>query len=246
MEIPYTGSPPACLEICYNKSLVRSLAITSDIPVPLETYLNPNDQIVSLPSLLFPAIVKPNFGDSSIGITQHAVVHNAKELITYIDTLKDTLSGNPILIQEFLQGSEYSVGIIGNPGKFEILPILEVNYNKLPDTLPAILAYEAKWIPDSPYWKDITYQKASLDEESKRKLIHYSTLLFEKLGCRDYARFDFRADSEGTIKLLEVNPNPGWCWDGKLNLMASFKGLSYAELLELILNAARERIPVSK
>ncbi len=55
-------------------------------------------------------------------------------------------------------------------------------------------------------------------------MIEHSARLFERLGCRDYARFDFRADAKGEIKLLEVNPNPGWCWDGKVNLMAGFSG----------------------
>ena len=84
----------------------------------------------------------------------------------------------------------------------------------------------------------------ALDEETQRKLLDYSNLLFERLGCRDYARFDFRCDDQGVIKLLEVNPNPGWCWDGKFNLMASFAGLRYADLLRLILEAAQERITV--
>src|SRR3546814_8063957 len=70
----------------------------------------------------------------------------------------------------------------------------------------------------------------------------YSCLMFERLGCRDYARFDFRADAAGTPKLLEVNPNPGWCWDGKFNLMAAFDGLRYADLLRLILEAAQNRV----
>lgn len=75
----------------------------------------------------------------------------------------------------------------------------------------------------------------------RRSLIDYSTLLFERLGLRDYARFDFRADADGTPKLLEVNPNPGWCWDGKLNLMAEFAGMDYADLLRAILQAAELR-----
>ena len=73
-------------------------------------------------------------------------------------------------------------------------------------------------------------------------MIDYSNILFERLGCRDYARFDFRADAEGEIRLLEVNPNPGWCWDGKLNLMAEIAGLRYSDLLKLIIEAAQERV----
>ena len=97
-------------------------------------------------------------------------------------------------------------------------------------------------MPDSPYWTQINYHEATLDEETRRKLIDYSNMLFERLGCRDYARFDFRADAKGEIKLLEVNPNPGWCWDGKMNFMAGFAGLRYADLLRMIIEAAQERV----
>ncbi len=68
--------------------------------------------------------------------------------------------------------------------------------------------------------------------------------LFERLGCREYARIDFRTDAQGEIKLLEVNPNPGWCWDGKFNLMAGFQGTRYAEMLGQILAAAEERLGI--
>ena len=108
--------------------------------------------------------------------------------------------------------------------------------------LPQILGYESKWIPDSPYWTDIDYREATLDEEKQRQLVDYSTLLFERLDCRDYARFDFRTGADGEIKLLEVNPNPGWCWDGKVNFMAQFAGLRYADLLRQIIGAAQERL----
>jgi len=81
-----------------------------------------------------------------------------------------------------------------------------------------------------------------MDEDTRRRLFDYSNRLFERLECRDYARFDFRADADGEIKLLEVNPNPGWCWDGKLNFMATYAGLRYAELIEQILAAAQERV----
>ena len=242
LGIPYSGAGPACLGLCYNKALVSGIAQALDIPVPLETFFNPDDQSATLPSVL-PALVKPNTGDSSMGITQKAVVYSAEELIAYIDELRAMFPGRALLIQEYLTGPEYSVGIIGNPGlAYHILPVLEVDYSRLQPGLPKILSYESKWIPDSPYWTQIKYHEAQIDEETRRKLSDYSNLLFERLGCRDYARFDFRADSRGEIKLLEVNPNPGWCWDGKLNYMASFEGLRYADLLRMILEAAQERV----
>lgn len=241
LQIPYSGAGPASLAICYNKSLVRALANNLEIPVPLETYVDPSDQGATLPSI-FPALLKPNYGDSSIGITKEALVSNAEELINYLDGMRQQMPGKPILVQEFLSGREFSVSIIGNQGNYKILPILEVDYSKLPKELPKILSYESKWIPDSPYWTSISYREAIIGDEAKRQLIDQSISLFERLECRDYARFDFREDENGIIKLLEVNPNPGWCWDGKLNIMAGFEGLKYENLLELIIRSAIERI----
>jgi D-alanine-D-alanine ligase len=240
--IPYTGAGPACLALCYNKAHIRAIASLIDIPVPLETYFNPDDQAATLPSV-FPALVKPNFGDSSIGITQKAVVHTPEELIAYLEVMHETLPGRALLIQEFLPGTEYSVGIVGNPGlTCRILPILEVDYSHLDPALPKILGYESKWLPDSPYWTRIQYHEAQVDDEIQRKMLDYSMTLFERLDCRDYARFDYRTDAAGEIKLLEVNPNPGWCWDGKLNYMAGFVGMRYSDLLRAILEAAQERL----
>jgi len=242
LGIPYSGASSACLSLCYNKNFVRSIAASMDIPVPAETYFHPDDMTATLPSV-FPALVKPNFGDGSLGITQNAVVNSMEDLINYLQTLRTDLPGCPILIQEFLEGTEYSVGIIGNPGlNVRVLPVLEVDYSDLDPELPKILGYESKWLPDSPYWQKLKYREAQLSSEQQQKLIDYSMALFERLGCRDYARIDFRMDAMGEVKLLEMNPNPGWCWDGKLNMMASFGGIQYHDLLRLILEAAQERI----
>jgi D-alanine-D-alanine ligase len=241
LDIPYSGSAPATLGLCYNKSLVRSIAESLNVPVPLETYFDPDDQSATLPSVL-PALVKPNYGDSSIGITQDSVVYTARALVARLEQLRSAFPGMSLLIQEFLSGNEYSVGIIGNPGiGITFLPVLEVDYSGLDSGLPRILGYESKWLPDSPWWQQIRYREATLDEDEVRKLYDHSGLLFERLGCRDYARFDYRADASGCIKLLEANPNPGWCWDGKLNVMAEYAGMRYTDLLRAILDAALSR-----
>jgi D-alanine-D-alanine ligase len=242
LELPYTGAGPACLATCYDKALVRALAASLDIPVPLETFVRAGDQSATIPST-FPALLKPNFGDSSLGITRHAVVANSEQLIDYMLRLREELKDRPILVQEFLTGPEYSVALIGNPGLgLTSLPVLEVDYTGLDANLPRILGYESKWLPDSPYWNQIRYREAEIDPGTQRMLTAYSSLLFERLRCRDYARFDFRVGADGQIRLLEVNPNPGWCWDGKFNLMAGFAGMSYPEVLRAVLDAANERI----
>ena len=246
LDIPYSGAGPSCLGLCYNKSLVRGIAQSIDVPVPAETYFNSDDLAATIPSV-FPALIKPNYGNSSIGIGQDAVVHSWEEAIACLGRLREQMPRCPILIQEFLTGPEYSVGIVGNPGQGNrVLPPLEVDYAGLDPGLPRLLPYELKWVPESPYWSQISYRAARLDEDARRKLVDYANILFERLGCRDYARFDFRADSEGEIKLLEVNPNPGWCWDGKLNLMAEMAGLRYCDLLRLIIETAQERVAAQR
>lgn len=239
-SVPYSGAAPGCLALCYDKAKVRAICAAMDLPVPLETYYDPSDHAATLPSI-FPALLKPSCGDSSIGITKDAVVHDASKLLDYIKYLRETLPGVPVLIQEYLTGAEYSVGLVGNPGNLEALPLLEVDYSKLPAELPKILSYESKWMPDSPYWTEISYREAQVDDDLRNLMIGISRQLFERLECRDYARFDFRCDAQGRPKLLEVNPNPGWCWDGKFNLMAEYAGMDYSQLLHMILNASLER-----
>ena len=171
---------------------------------------------------------------------------NERALLEYLERLRTDFPKTPILVQEYLQGAEYSVGLIGNPEQgLRALPVLEVDYSTLDPKLPKILGYESKWEPDSPYWNQIRYREATLADQIQQQLIDNSAKLFERLNCRDYARFDFRADSKGQIKLLEVNPNPGWCWDGKLNIMAGFQGMRYSEMLGLILQAAVERMGIT-
>ena len=242
--IPYTGAGPSALAACYDKGLVRAVAASLDVPVPLETYVRPGDQGATLPSVV-PALLKPNTGDSSQGITKDAVVTSTRSLIDYLERLRTEFPKRGVLVQEFLTGPEYSVGLVGNPDQgLRALPILEVDYTRLDPSLPKILGYESKWEPDSPYWTQIKYHEATLPDHVQQQMIENSSRLFERLGCRDYARFDFRADAKGEVKLLEVNPNPGWCWDGKLNIMAGFQGLRYTDLLHQILLAAEERLGI--
>lgn len=241
MGIDYTGSGPQCLAFCYDKSLVRGIAKEMDIPVPEAFFIKPEDSIYELP-FGFPVIAKPNFGDSSFGITQRSVANNIEELVNAIMEIRDKNGyDKPILVEEFLTGKDLSVGIIGNPPEnYKVLPLIEEDYSKLPGDLPQLCGYEAKWLPDSPYW-NIKSVPAYLSEETEKFIIECCLKLFERLECRDYCRFDWRLDSGGNPKILEVNPNPGWCWDGHLAKMSKIAGISYPEMLESILHSAEQR-----
>ncbi len=245
LKIPYSGSGPQCLAFCYDKSLIRGIAKELDIPVPEALFIKPEDNVIDLP-LYFPAIVKPNLGDSSFGITQRSVVNNGEQLLSAIREIREKFGyDHPILVEQFLTGKDLTIGIIGNPpDNYLVLPTLEEDYSNLPPELPRICGYEAKWQPDSPYW-NLSSIKAELPEDVALKIESCSLKLFERLECRDYVRFDWRLDKDGNPKLLEVNPNPGWCWDGHLAKMAKFDGLNYQQMLERILNTAEKRIGIT-
>lgn len=248
LDVPYSGGNPQCLAYCYDKSLVRGVATEMGIPVPEAFSVTPEEvTFIALP-LDFPVIVKPNFGDSSIGITADSVCHDIRQLEQAIATVRSTAGyDRPVLVEQFLSGKDISVGIIGNPpDSYTMLPIIEEDYSMLPDDLPKVCGYEAKWDEESVYFKNVSSIQAELPQSTVEFLNASCIKLFQRLNCQDYARFDWRLDANNTPRLLEVNPNPGWCWDGHLARMAAFAGMSYAEMLEAILNACDERIAAKR
>ncbi len=246
LDIPFTGAGPQCLAFCYDKSLTRGVAKEMGIPVPEAFFVNPEDTTFELP-FNFPVIVKPNFGDSSFGITQRSVAFDLEHLVNALNEIREKFGyDKPILVEQFLTGNDFTVGIIGNPpSSYTVLPIIEEDYSEVPPELPRICGYEAKWLPDSPYWK-IKSVVANLPDETEKKVVECCLKLFERLECRDYARFDWRLDADGNPKLLEVNPNPGWCWDGHMAKMAKASGMSYTDMIAAIIKAAEARFAGTK
>jgi D-alanine-D-alanine ligase len=96
-------------------------------------------------------------------------------------------------------------------------------------------------MPDSPYWTEIKFKPAEAAPQVQEAMADQARRLFARLGCRDYARFDFRVAADGEPKLMEVNPNPAWAYDGKLAFMAGFAGIDYPGMLEMIVDAALRR-----
>jgi D-alanine-D-alanine ligase len=241
LGIQYSGATPACMAICYDKQIVRMVAQAQGIPVPREIYLAPGESL-NAAELLLPALIKPNQADGSVGITKDAVVRSRAEADAYLAGLRRELPGRAVLIQEYLPGPEYGVGLIGNPeDELIALPPLEVDYARLPAGLAPILSFESKTLPDSPYWTEIKFKPAEAAPQIQTAMAAHAKRLFARLGCRDYARFDFRVAADGEPKLMEVNPNPAWAYDGKLAFMAGFAGIDYPGMLERIVDAALRR-----
>ena len=241
VKIPYSGSNPQTLAYCYDKSLIRGIATEIGVPVADAFMITADINLFEL-NIPFPVIAKPNFGDSSFGITQKNVAYTIEELADAIVRIRSQFGyTKPILVEEFLTGAELSVGIIGNMQNYTVLPIIEEDFSELEEGLPKICGYEAKWLPDSPYMKALKSIPASIPSSTQEELTNHSLKLFERLNCRDYCRFDWRLDAKGDPKILEVNPNPGWCWDGHLAKMSKIGGIDYSQMLESILHAVELR-----
>ena len=241
-DIPYSGAPPQAMVLCFDKQVVRLVAQALGVEVPREAYLRAGTGLDRLPEI-YPALLKPNQADGSVGITKDAVVHDAAEARNYLDFLGCALPGRDLLWQEYLPGPEYGIGLIGNPATgLTALPALEVDFSRLPPGLNPILSFESKADPNSPYWTEIGFERAHLDAAVEARIVGWSEMLFGRFGLRDYGRFDFRVAADGRPKLMEINPNPAWGYDGKLAIMAGFAGSSYARMLEMVIDAAIARV----
>jgi D-alanine-D-alanine ligase len=242
MRLPYTGAPPRAILLCYDKQVVRLLAEAIGVPVPAEQFVMAAD-VRDARVEAYPALIKPNTADGSVGITGRALVRDESEARDYLAWIAGELPGTDVLIQEFLPGTEYGLGMIGNPGDgFDALPMIELDYSGLPSGLAPIQSFEAKAVPDSPYWGAIGSRAAALSEAEQRALARRCEALFRRLSLRDYGRFDFRTAADGTIRLMEVNPNPAWGYDATLATMARLAGRDYPAMLEQLIAAAWRRV----
>jgi len=241
LAIPYTGADPTAIVLSNDKSLMSAAARMRGVRVPLERLLDPNDDALELPDF-FPALIKPNVSAGSAGITEKSVVHDRAEAEAYLKEHGDA----ELLMQEFLVGTEYTVGVIGNPGgDFLVLPPLAIDYGALEDGLPPILTHGSKADPDSAYWDKLAFVQAELDDAKREGLARDCRVMFERLGLRDYARFDFREGADGEPRLIDANVNPTWYEGGKMSLMAGWAGHDYAAMLRMIIEAAAARVGLS-
>ncbi|WP_290649837.1 D-alanine--D-alanine ligase [Aquisalimonas sp.] len=241
LEVPYAGAGPEAMVLCHHKYHVYAQAADLGVPVPWNILADPAQPDVRLPEL-YPAFIKANGGDGSIGIGPNSLVHGPDEAERCLRELHALLPEQLALIQDYLPGPEYSVGVVGNPHSgLTVLPPLQIDFSALDDDLPPIMTYESKVDPHSPYWEKVRFIPAE-SERACQHMTAYAKLMFERMGCRDYARMDFRADAEGMPRLIDINAHPMWGEGGMLATVTSYQGRSYAQLLESIIDAARTRM----
>jgi D-alanine-D-alanine ligase len=190
--------------------------------------------------LAFPVIVKPAREDGSIGIEFNAVVSSIRELMERIDWLHANFD-SPVLIEEYVEGREMYVGVIGNDNP-QALPVVELDLSKLPEGTPRIAGAEVKWGKGTRAYRDTKSAIADdLSEEAVTLMQTTAVAAYQALELRDYARIDMRLRPDGRVAVIEANPNPWLASKAEFSLAARKSGRNYTQLIEEIVDLALAR-----
>ena len=190
--------------------------------------------------LEFPVIVKPAREDGSIGIEFNAVVSSIRELMERIDWLHAHFD-SPVLIEEYVDGREMYVGIIGNENPVA-LPVVELDLSKLPEGRPRIAGAEVKWAKGTGAYRDTkSYVPDDLPDETVSQLQTTALAAYQALELRDYARIDMRLRPDGRVAVIEANPNPWLASKAEFAMAARKAGRTYAQLVQEIVDLALAR-----
>ena len=242
LGIPYVGSNVLTTAIGLNKAWAKKVLLYHSISTP-KFYVCKSDQEAERIREGFPYILKPNEEGSSMGITEENLVHNKTQLRTRLKQMIEEYQ-QPILIEQFIQGREFSTGLLERPGQNpEVLSILEIDFSKFPE-VGGIFGQRAKTVLDS---LDHYICPARIPKRLKTLLERLSITVWYALDVKDFARIDCRMNYKEEIFFLEINPLPGMDFDTEENdlsfypYMAMKSGYTYDELIRRLLESACAR-----
>ena len=243
LDLRYTGSSPAGLILAGDKTLTKKvLAFHGIQSAKFATVFR--GQVDWAHEIDFPLLVKPPQEDASLGITQKSVVNDVKELLDVISSTQQEYQ-SPVLVEEFIDGREFYVGVIGNSNA-EALPIIELDFSKFPAGLPKIASWEAKW-GDEGDEKGEQFEgtksvfPTDLSEELTKKIQQVGIDAFQALRLRDYGRIDLRVTADEQVYVIEANPNCYLEKNSEFARAALKSGLEYPALIARIVELASAR-----
>jgi len=235
-KIPYTGSDETTLCIALDKALTKRILSTYGIKTPKYRIIT-KDQNQLTGRFYFPAIVKPNAEGSSKGISDVAVVTNRRELEKL--ALKNiSLYKQDMLVEEFISGREFTVGIFGNGSDIHVFSPMEICYVNQVNQYN-IYSYNVK----RNYKEFIRYEcPANISKETEAEMTNAARKIYEALCCRDFARIDFLLSPQGKLYFIEINPLPGLAPGySDFPMIAEFNGMDYNSLVWNVLKSALKR-----
>ncbi len=248
LNIPYTASDPITIGNCHDKSRCKEILTYYGVPNP--GFFITDSHVNGSPKVNYPAFVKPLHEGSSKGIYNSSVVHTNEELNREITRIKQNYNQHSI-IEDFLDGREFTVALLGNGDNVRVLPIVGINLDCLPKDFPKIYSYEVKWYFDTRENKlDIFTCPAKISEKLTKRIEEICKQAYKALRIRDWARMDVRCDSNDNPYIIEINPLPGILPDPDDNSCfpkaAREVGIDYDGLIQSVLNLAIERYGIKK
>jgi D-alanine-D-alanine ligase len=246
--IPYSGSDPLTLSLCLHKGRTKQMLQFHGIPTApfaLVETLGDARAIKRDTRLRFPLFAKPVQEGSSKGITERNLIRDRGELLACVTELLEVYE-QPVLIEEFLSGAEFTCGVLGNGRDARVLPIVGIRFDALPEGALPIYGFEAKWIWDTPDRPLNMFEcPARIDAPLRSAIEHVTLRAYNALGCRDWSRIDVRLDAAGVPHIVEVNRLPGILPNPEENSClpkaAAAAGLTYDELIQSCVLAAAKR-----
>ncbi len=238
LDIPYTGSDPLCLAVCLDKPLAKRLVAAEGISTPDWLVIDSEEELGRTPweKLKFPVIIKPASEGSSKGIRLTSLAPDVPRAEAEVRRIMDGYR-QPVMVEEFIDGDEVTVGIIGNSPP-RIVGMMRV----VPKKPVAHFVYSLEVKRD--YVNLVDYEcPPRLSENTLDRMERFSVAAFKTLGCRDFSRIDFRVSRDGTPYFIEINPLPGLGSYSDLVIMALMLGWTYEALIGTVLDAAMKRYP---
>ena len=241
LGVPFTGCSAAALWLTTDKLATRALLAACGLPVAAGGRLDPED-----PSLLDrvppPWILKPAWEDASVGLDGVPVAATREAALTRARALAGRFPGQPVLVEHFLPGREFNVSLLAGSHGVETLPVAEIAFVDFPPDTPAFVGYEAKWASGS-FEETHTVRRFPGEGEGNllRRLTALARSAWAACSLSGYARVDLRLDENGAPAILEVNGNPCLSADAGFMAAAGRAGLSAADVVARILEAALRR-----
>jgi len=237
LRMAFTGNAMRALSLCQDKFKAKAVLASHGLPTPACRLVASAEEAVDMK---FPVIAKPNSEDASMGVTPHSVVGDEPSLRQLIQNLLARFAP-PILVEEYIDGREFNVAVLDGDEP-RALPVSEIDFAAMPKDLPRIISYEAKWFEDNElYIKTPPICPAPIDDDLRQRLQDYALRAFRVMGCRDYARVDFRMDKRGRLYILEVNPNPDISLNAGYARALKAAGIEYGQFWKQIIRNALHR-----
>ncbi len=239
-----TGNDSPTLLLSQNKTYTKSILLNAGLPCPSGFTLNPDETIPWNQFTPGRYILKPQFCDASEGITSDSVVTLPSELDRTSQLLKQLWRQfeQPVIIEQYIPARELNVSVIELDGEYLVMPLAEIDFSAFQDDRPKIVDYDAKWNTSS-FGYHHTPRKIPADLPSPVAQIVENLALaaWQQLGCRDYARVDFRLDKDLNPFILEVNPNPDISPEAGFAAALAAGNISYEQFVVSMIQNARQR-----